>query len=62
MAAISESRDDTARSTHVLAADGELFVSGGRTENELVRTAEGWRLSRADLRIAWKQGNPPVLP
>ncbi|MEK9520251.1 nuclear transport factor 2 family protein [Streptomyces sp. NPDC087908] len=49
-------------STHVLAADGELFVSGGRTENELVRTAGGWRLSRADLRIAWKQGNPPVLP
>ncbi|MGA5068106.1 nuclear transport factor 2 family protein [Streptomyces exfoliatus] len=49
-------------STHVLAGDGGLFVSGGRTENELVRTAEGWRLSRADLHIAWKQGNPPVLP
>ncbi|MBT2444551.1 nuclear transport factor 2 family protein [Streptomyces sp. ISL-36] len=49
-------------STHVLAGDGGLFLSGGRTENELVRTAEGWRLSRADLRIAWTQGDPPVLP
>ncbi|SEE25452.1 nuclear transport factor 2 family protein [Streptomyces sp. TLI_105] len=49
-------------STHVLAGDGTLFVSGGQTENELVRTPEGWRLSRADLRIVWKQGNPPVIP
>ncbi|MET9377913.1 nuclear transport factor 2 family protein [Streptomyces sp. NPDC003035] len=49
-------------STHVLAGDGGLFLSGGRTENELVRTAGGWRLSRADLRIVWTQGNPPVLP
>lgn len=49
-------------STHVLAADGELFLSGGSTDNELVRTSAGWRLRRADLHIAWKQGNPPVLP
>ncbi|MEV7569370.1 nuclear transport factor 2 family protein [Streptomyces tanashiensis] len=49
-------------STHVLAEDGSLFVSGGRTENDLVRTADGWRLSRADLHIAWTQGNPPALP
>ncbi|MFF4697824.1 nuclear transport factor 2 family protein [Streptomyces chattanoogensis] len=49
-------------STHVLAGDGGLFLSGGRTENELVRTADGWRLHRADLRITWTQGNPPVLP
>ncbi|MGW2629973.1 nuclear transport factor 2 family protein [Streptomyces chattanoogensis] len=49
-------------STHVLAGDGGLFLSGGRTENELVRTPDGWRLHRADLRITWTQGNPPVLP
>ncbi|MFC8583923.1 nuclear transport factor 2 family protein [Streptomyces sp. NPDC057217] len=49
-------------STHVLARDGGLFVSGGRTENEFVRTADGWRLSRVVLRIAWKQGTPPVIP
>ncbi|MGW7414890.1 nuclear transport factor 2 family protein [Streptomyces sp. NPDC054863] len=49
-------------STHVLASDGELFLSGGRSDNALVRTAAGWRLSRADLHIAWTQGSPPVLP
>lgn len=49
-------------STHVLASDGSLFVSGGRTENEFVRTVDGWRLSRVVLRIAWKQGTPPVIP
>ncbi|MFJ3586261.1 nuclear transport factor 2 family protein [Streptomyces sp. NPDC090127] len=49
-------------STHVLADGGGLFVSGGRTENEFVRTADGWRLSRADLLIAWTRGNPPALP
>ncbi|MCT4356318.1 nuclear transport factor 2 family protein [Streptomyces sp. Je 1-79] len=49
-------------STHVLADGGGLFLSGGRTENEFVRTPDGWRLSRADLLIAWKQGNPPALP
>ncbi|MFF9914341.1 nuclear transport factor 2 family protein [Streptomyces sp. NPDC013457] len=49
-------------STHVRADDGGLFLSGGRTENEFVRTPDGWRLSRADLSIVWTQGNPPVLP
>lgn len=49
-------------STHVLAADGTLFLSGGRTVNELVRTPDGWRLTRADLHVTWTQGNPPVLP
>ncbi|KPC63706.1 nuclear transport factor 2 family protein [Streptomyces chattanoogensis] len=49
-------------STHVLAGEGDLFLSGGRTENELVRTADGWRLHRTDLRITWTQGDPPVLP
>lgn len=49
-------------STHVLAAGRSLFLSGGRTVNELVRTAYGWRLKRADLHVTWTQGNPPVLP
>ncbi|MEU3607594.1 nuclear transport factor 2 family protein [Streptomyces sp. NPDC035033] len=49
-------------SVHVLAGDGGLFVSGGRAENEFVRTAGGRRLSRADPRVAWTRGNPPVLP
>ncbi|MET9609235.1 nuclear transport factor 2 family protein [Streptomyces sp. NPDC006512] len=49
-------------STHVLAGDGGLFLSGGRTDNELLRTGAGWRLHRADLTITWTQGNPPTLP
>ncbi|MGW6915932.1 nuclear transport factor 2 family protein [Kitasatospora sp. NPDC054939] len=49
-------------STHVLADDDTVFLSGGRTVNELVRTPDGWRLTRADLHIAWTQGNLPVLP
>ncbi|WP_329541822.1 nuclear transport factor 2 family protein [Streptomyces sp. NBC_01358] len=49
-------------STHVLAGDGGLFLSGGRTDNELVRTDDGWRLHRADLHITWIQGHPPALP
>ncbi|TXS55274.1 nuclear transport factor 2 family protein [Streptomyces sp. t39] len=47
-------------STHVLA-DGTdaLFVSAGHLDNELVRTADGWRITRQSLRIAWTQGTPP---
>ncbi|GHA22178.1 hypothetical protein GCM10010329_51890 [Streptomyces spiroverticillatus] len=48
-------------STHVLADGGEVFVSGGRTDNALVRTPAGWRLHRADLHIAWTQGTRPNL-
>ncbi|MFD8251795.1 nuclear transport factor 2 family protein [Streptomyces werraensis] len=50
-------------STHVLA-DGsqEVFVSAGRTETELVRTDEGWRISATALRVVWTRGTPPRLP
>ncbi|WP_282576871.1 hypothetical protein [Streptomyces lichenis] len=29
---------------------------------ELVRTAEGWRISGSALRVVWTQGTPPRLP
>ncbi|MFC8538598.1 nuclear transport factor 2 family protein [Streptomyces sp. NPDC057249] len=50
-------------STHVLAdgSDG-VFVSAGHTETELVRTADGWRISATALRIVWTRGTPPRLP
>ncbi|MCA6091349.1 nuclear transport factor 2 family protein [Streptomyces sp. SCA3-4] len=50
-------------STHVLAdgSDG-LFVSAGHVDNELVRTADGWRISASALRVVWTQGTPPRLP
>ncbi|MEV5334028.1 nuclear transport factor 2 family protein [Streptomyces werraensis] len=50
-------------STHVLA-DGsqDVFVSAGRTETELVRTDQGWRISATALRVVWTRGTPPRLP
>ncbi|MEU2375717.1 MULTISPECIES: nuclear transport factor 2 family protein [Streptomyces] len=50
-------------STHVLAdGSGGVFVSAGHAENELVRTADGWRISAAALRVVWTRGTPPRLP
>ncbi|MFL4494144.1 nuclear transport factor 2 family protein [Streptomyces sp. VTCC 41912] len=50
-------------STHVLAdGSGALFLSGGRADNTLVRTPDGWRIATSALRIAWTQGTPPHLP
>ncbi|MBC9723683.1 nuclear transport factor 2 family protein [Streptomyces sp. TRM68367] len=50
-------------STHVLAdgSDG-VFISAGHTDTELVRTADGWRISASTLRVVWTQGSPPRLP
>ncbi|MCX5110889.1 nuclear transport factor 2 family protein [Streptomyces sp. NBC_00378] len=50
-------------STHVLAdGSGGLFVSAGHADTELVRTADGWRISASALRVVWTQGSPPRLP
>ncbi|PHQ50415.1 hypothetical protein BLA24_21815 [Streptomyces cinnamoneus] len=54
-------------STHVLAErpeDGSenVFVSGGHTHTELVRTPAGWRIRATALRVVWTQGTPPRLP
>ncbi|GEC09459.1 hypothetical protein SSP24_71140 [Streptomyces spinoverrucosus] len=50
-------------STHVLAdGSGSLFISAGQVSTELVRTAEGWRISATSLRVVWTQGTPPRLP
>ncbi|GAB2582142.1 hypothetical protein GCM10027168_13610 [Streptomyces capparidis] len=47
-------------STHVLADGSEgVFISAGRTEIELARTAEGWRISAVSLHQVWTQGTPP---
>ncbi|MGW1747648.1 nuclear transport factor 2 family protein [Streptomyces sp. NPDC002092] len=50
-------------STHVLA-DGtdSVFISAGHADAELVRTAEGWRISASSLRVVWTQGPPPRVP
>ncbi|CAM5334513.1 nuclear transport factor 2 family protein [Streptomyces griseomycini] len=50
-------------STHVLAdGSGSVFISAGHADAELVRTADGWRISASTLRVVWTQGSPPQLP
>ena len=36
------------------------FIVAGRYEDQLVKTAEGWRISRRELVIMWTDGNPAV--
>ena len=41
-------------------ADGEHFEMGGRYDDELVRTSEGWRFSKRAITILWSEGNAKV--
>ena len=41
-------------------ANGEHFEMGGRYDDELVRTSEGWRFSKRAITILWSDGNPKV--
>lgn len=40
---------------------GNLFESTGWYDDALVRTANGWRISRRSSRMTWWGGNPVVL-
>jgi hypothetical protein len=59
---------DTARSfcylqsQHVVRGTpgGELYMIAGRYEDELVRTAAGWRIEYRRLVRVWSDGNPEV--
>jgi ketosteroid isomerase-like protein len=42
-------------------AGGPLLLIGGWIDDELVRTAEGWRIARRRGRAVWFDGNPAVL-
>lgn len=41
--------------------DGPLLMVGGRYEDELVRAANGWRITKRTLVSMWTDGNPAVL-
>ena len=43
------------------AGDGVNFVIGGRYEDEMVRTPQGWRIRHRRLVRMWEEGNPEVL-
>ena len=59
---------DRARATsylhaqHVLLGlpDGEQFIFAGRYTDDLVRTADGWRIAELTLEPTWTAGNPEV--
>lgn len=47
---------------HVREAAGRSpnFIVAGRYEDQLVRTASGWRIAHRNLVIMWTDGNPSV--
>ncbi|MFJ3591279.1 nuclear transport factor 2 family protein [Streptomyces sp. NPDC090231] len=41
--------------------DGEKFLGGGRYEDRLRRTPDGWRFTHRRITNIWSDGNPAVL-
>ena len=42
-------------------AGGDNFVIGGIYIDEIVRTADGWRIRQRELKMLWQEGNQAVL-
>jgi len=42
-------------------AGGATFLLGGRYEDRLVRTGQGWRIAHRDLITIWTTGDPSIL-
>jgi 3-phenylpropionate/cinnamic acid dioxygenase small subunit len=42
------------------ASDGPNYLVGGRYDDELRRTADGWRIVRRVLTVLWTEGNRDV--
>jgi 3-phenylpropionate/cinnamic acid dioxygenase small subunit len=40
---------------------GHNFIIGGRYEDTVVRTPQGWRIDFRRLVVMWREGNPEVL-
>ena len=40
---------------------GDNFIMAGVYEDELARTADGWRITHRTLTIHWTDGNPAVV-
>lgn len=39
---------------------GDTFSMGGAYVDDLVRQADGWRITRRALTVSWREGNPAV--
>ena len=42
-------------------AGGDSLILAGTYEDDLERTAEGWRIRQRKLVVTWQDGNPDVL-
>jgi hypothetical protein len=40
---------------------GDNFIIAGRYDDQLVRTADGWRIAHRTLSTDWVEGNPAVV-
>lgn len=40
---------------------GANYVIGGRYEDRMVRTPDGWRIAHRELVAMWREGNPGVM-
>ena len=40
---------------------GEKFLGGGRYDNRLRRTPDGWRFTHRRITSVWSEGNPAVI-
>ena len=51
------------QATHFLPSDtgGNTWTLGGRYDDELVRTAQGWKISRIKMTVLWAEGNQQLL-
>jgi ketosteroid isomerase-like protein len=50
-----------AQHTRHAAGSGANYVIGGRYEDRLVRTPNGWRIAHRDLVMMWTEGNLGVV-
>ncbi|MFI7111683.1 nuclear transport factor 2 family protein [Nonomuraea sp. NPDC050227] len=41
--------------------DGEKFLAGGRYDDRLRRTPDGWRFTHRRITSVWSEGNPAVI-
>lgn len=41
--------------------DGEKFLGGGRYDDRLRRTPDGWRFTHRRITSVWTEGNPAVI-
>jgi hypothetical protein len=52
---------DQAQHVRLGLPDGEQFLGGGRYNDRLRRTPDGWRFTYRRITSVWSEGNPAVI-